>query len=58
MIPGDKMKIPNPSAHLKDMPNHIIEYQLSTPKNVDVVKVTNFIEKGNFVFRPSFDLSE
>ena len=58
MIPGDKMKIPNLTAHLQDMPNHILEYQLSTPKNVDVVKVTNFIEKGNFVFRPSVDLSE
>ena len=53
MIPGDKMRIPNLTAHLQDMANHILEYQLST-----IVKVTNFIEKGNFVFRPSFDLSE
>ena len=33
------------SAHLQDMPSHILEYQWSTPKKVDVVEVTNFIEK-------------
>ena len=33
------------SAHLQDMPSHIQEYHLSTPKKVDVVEVTNFIEK-------------
>ena len=27
------------------MPNHILEYQLSTPENVDGVQVTNFTEK-------------
>ena len=27
------------------MPNHILEYHLSTPENVDVVQVTNFTEK-------------
>ena len=57
MIPGDKMKIPNLTAHVhpRDMPIHILEYQWSTPEILDVVKVTNFTEKGNFVFRPSFD---
>ena len=29
------------TAHLQDMPNHILAYQLSTPENVDVVEVTN-----------------
>ena len=33
------------TAHLLDMPNHILEYQLSTSENVDVVQVTNFKEK-------------
>ena len=37
------------------MPNHILEYQLSTSENVDVVQVTNFTEKRTVVFRPSFD---
>ena len=32
------------------MPNHILEFQLSTPENVDVVQVTNFTEKR----KPSF----
>ena len=27
------------------MPNHILEYQLSTSENVDLVQVTNFTEK-------------
>ena len=27
------------------MPNHILEYQLSTSENVDVVQVTNFNTK-------------
>ena len=27
------------------MPNHILEYQLSTPENVNVVQMTNFTEK-------------
>ena len=30
------------------MPNHILEYQLSSPENADVVQVTNYTEKkGN-----------
>ena len=42
MTPGGKMKIPN----LQHMPNHILEYQLSTFINVDVVQVKkNFTEK-------------
>ena len=47
------------TAHLQDMPNHILEYQLSTPENVDVMQVTNFAKqkKRNVVFRPSFDPS-
>ena len=45
MTPGDKMKFPMLPAHLQDMPNHILEYQLSTSENVDVVQVTNFTEK-------------
>ena len=36
------MAIPN----LRDMPNHILEYQLSTPENVDVDQMTNLkVEK-------------
>ena len=48
MTPGGKMNIPDPycaSVHLQDMPNHILEYQLSTSENVDVVQVKNFTEK-------------
>ena len=33
------------TAHLQDMPNHILEYQLSTPENVDVIQVTNFAKQ-------------
>ena len=40
------------------MANHVLENQLSTSENVDVVQVTNFTEKKeNVVFRPSFDPS-
>ena len=38
------------TAHLLDMFNHILEYQLSTSENVDVVQVTNFTEKNKSVF--------
>ena len=31
--------------YVQDMTNHILEYQLSTPENVDVVQVTNFTKK-------------
>ena len=37
--------------------NHILEYQLSTPQNVDVVQETNFAKTRNVGFRPSFDPS-
>ena len=33
------------TAHLQDMSNHILEYQLSPPENVDVVQVTNIAKK-------------
>ena len=33
------------TVHLQDMSNHILEYQLSTPENVDEVQLTNFTEK-------------
>ena len=36
------------NAHLRDMPNHIREYQLCIPENVDIVQVTNFTEKTSF----------
>ena len=35
----------NKNAHLQDMHNHNLEYQLSTPENLDVVQVINFAEK-------------
>ena len=38
---GAKWKFRILTSHLQDMPNHILEYQLSTPENVDVVQVTN-----------------
>ena len=48
MIPGSKLKFCILTAHLQDMPNHILEYQLSSPENADVVQVTNYTEKkGN-----------
>ena len=35
------------------MPNHILEYQLSTSENVDVVQLTNFTAKnGKSFFDP------
>ena len=34
------------------MPHHILEYQLSTSENVDVVQVTNFKEKKKSCFDP------
>ena len=34
------------------MPNHILEYQLSTSENVDVVQVTKFTEKKKLFFDP------
>ena len=42
---GAKWKFRILTAHLQDMPNHILEYQLSTPENVDVVQETNFAKK-------------
>ena len=38
-----KIKFQNLSTHLQDVPIHILENQLSTPKKVVVVQVTNFI---------------
>ena len=44
-----KMKIPNryftSAKHLQDKHNQTLEYQSSTPENVDIVPVTNFAEK-------------
>ena len=35
------------------MPNHILDYQLSIPENVDVVQVTDFaIKKETLFFEP------
>ena len=50
MTPGVKMKIPILTAHLQDMPNHILEFQLSTPENVDVVQLKNFTQKKETSF--------
>ena len=44
-LQGVKWKFRILTAHLQDMPKHILEYQLSTSENVDVVQVTNFTEK-------------
>ena len=39
------------------MPNHILENQLSTSENADVVQVTNFKEKkGKSFFDPHLTL--
>ena len=57
MTPGGKMKIPILTAHLQDMSNHILEYQLSTSENVDVVQVTNFTENTKSRFSTAFDPS-
>ena len=43
------------TAHLQDMPNHFLEYQLSIPENVDVVQVTNFTEKEERHFSALID---
>ena len=32
------------------MPNHILEYQLSSPENVDKVQLTNFAKKKEKTF--------
>ena len=45
MTPGGKLQIPNPYSTSAHMPNHILEYQLFTPENVNVVQVKNFTEK-------------
>ena len=43
MTPGGKIKTLNPyCTSAKHMPSHILEYQLSSPENVDEVQVTNF----------------
>ena len=42
---GVKWKFQILTAHLQDMPNHILENQLSTSENVNKVQVTNFNEK-------------
>ena len=38
---GVKWKLRCLTVHLQDMSNHILEFQLCTPENVDVVQVTN-----------------
>ena len=38
------------TAHLQNMRNPILEYELSTPENVDVVQVMNFPEKKKTSF--------
>ena len=50
---GAKWKFRILTEHVQDMTNHILEYQLSTPENVDVVQVTNFTpKKRNVVLIP------
>ena len=45
-----KCKFRIPTTHLQDMANHVLENQLSTSENVDVVQVTNFTEKKKRLF--------
>ena len=46
---GGNMKFQILTARLQNMPIHILDYQLSSSENVDIVQVTNFAE-GNIVF--------
>ena len=50
--PGGKMKFQILTAHLQDVPNHILVFQLSTTENVDVGQLTNFAEKWKHIFHP------
>ena len=45
MTPGGKMNIPNPYCTSARHAHTYVEYQLSTPENVDVVQLTNFRDK-------------
>ena len=50
MTPEAKMKILKPYC-ASARSYHILEFQLSTPENVDVVQMTNFAKKKrNLVF--------
>ena len=42
---GAKQNVRIYTAHLQNMLNPILEYELSTPENVDVVQVMNFPKK-------------
>ena len=48
-----KIKFRFLTAHLQDMPNHFLEYQLSIPENVDAIQVKTLQKKKNVIFRPS-----
>ena len=47
---GAKQNVRIYTAHLQNMLNPILEYELSTPENVDVVQVMNFPEKKKTSF--------
>ena len=49
---GAKWKFQILTAHLQDVPNHILEFQSSITENVDVhvVQVKSFIEKWKHIF--------
>ena len=49
---GWKLNFKNFSAHKQDVLIHILENQLSTPKNVDVFQVINFIWQKTSLFDP------
>ena len=39
-----KIKYQNLITHLQYIPNYFLEYNLSTPENVDAIQLTNFAE--------------
>ena len=44
LTPGKKIKYQNLITHLQHIPNYFLEYNLSTPENVDAIQLTNFAE--------------
>ena len=44
LTPGMKIKYQNLITHLQYIPNYFLEYNLSTPENVDAIQLTNFAE--------------
>ena len=43
--PGGKTTIPNPNCTSARHAQSYLDYQLSTPENIDVINLTNFTEK-------------